>query len=65
MTSLCSVFLSDKEVIQEQFDADPSSGSVAEDSFQAVCKVHVPEDDWEPQTTTRVRINTFFVRRQG
>ncbi|PFX24189.1 NHL repeat-containing protein 2 [Stylophora pistillata] len=55
----------DKEVIQEQFDADPSSGSVPEDSFQALCKVHVPEDDWEPQTTTRIEAVIYFCEPSG
>lgn len=53
-------FLPDEEVIQEVFKLEPSSGIIGEGSFQALCKVQVPEVDWEPKTIMRVSIYSLF-----
>ena len=60
MAILYMGFLPDEEVIQEVFKLEPSSGSIGEGSFQALCKVQVPEVDWEPKTIMRVSIYSLF-----
>lgn len=59
----CLVFISDKEVIQEQFKLNPPSGAIPEDSLHVLCKVLLPEEDWEPQTTARVSMSSLLVCR--
>lgn len=51
--------LSDNEVIQEQFKLEPPSGNLTQDSMRAVCKIRMPDANWEPQTTARVSIGVF------
>lgn len=63
MAILYMGFLPDEEVIQEVFKLEPSSGSIGEGSFQALCKVQVPEVDWEPKTIMRVSIYSLLTLR--
>lgn len=65
MAILYMGFLPDEEVIQEVFKLEPSSGSIGEGSFQALCKVQVPEVDWEPKTIMRVSIYSLFDVKVG
>lgn len=51
------VLISDKEVIQEQFKLEPLSGVLTQDSMRAVCKIQLPDGDWEPDTTVRVSMS--------
>lgn len=50
---------SDKEVIQEEFKLEPSSGVITQDSMRAVCTIRMPDGDLEAQTTARVS-NAIF-----
>lgn len=65
MAILYMGFLPDEEVIQEVFKLEPSSGIIGEGSFQALCKVQVPEVDWEPKTIMRVSIYSLFDVKVG
>lgn len=49
--------ISDKDVFQERFEVEPSSGVLTEESLCAVCKIRLPDDNWQPQTVALVSIS--------
>lgn len=54
----------EKEVNNEHFKLEPSSGALTQDCMRAVCKLHVP-DDWESHTIARVEAVVYFCERSG
>lgn len=49
--------ISDKDVFQERFEVESSSGVLTEESLCAVCKIRLPDDNWQPQTVALVSIS--------
>ena len=49
------------EVFQKHFEVTPSSGVLTEESLCVVCKIRPPDDNWQPQTVTRVSINITYL----
>lgn len=56
----CCGWISDQEVFQEHFEVHPSSGALTDESLCGVCKIQLPNDNWEPQTVARVSISTAY-----
>jgi len=55
----------DKDVFQERFEVEPSSGVLTEESLCAVCKIRLPDDNWQPQTVALIEAVIYFCEPSG
>jgi len=55
----------DQDVFQEHFEVHPSSGVLTDESLCGVCKIQLPNDNWEPQTVARIEAVIYFCEPSG